>query len=84
MTREFVQLSQFVRQWKDLGCDDDDLRELEEFLSLRPDHGDVVIGTACVFSMSIFPHLKNSIYWVHTQKRYKSISLKKKRLKFGS
>ena len=45
MTREFVQLSQFTRQWKGLGCDDDDLRELEEFLCLRPDHGDVVIGT---------------------------------------
>ena len=45
MTREFVQLSQFTRQWKDLGCDDDDLREFKEFLCLRPDHGDVVIGT---------------------------------------
>ena len=45
MTREFVQLSQFIRQWKNLGCDDDDLRELEEYLCLRPDHGNVVIGT---------------------------------------
>ena len=45
MTREFVQLSQFIRQWKNLGCNDDDLRELEEFLCLRPDHGNVVIGT---------------------------------------
>ena len=45
MTREFVQLSQFIRQWNDLRCDDEDLRELEEFLCLRPDHGDVVTGT---------------------------------------
>jgi hypothetical protein len=45
MTREFVLLPQFERLWKNLDLGDDDLRPLEEFLCLYPDHGNVVTGT---------------------------------------
>jgi hypothetical protein len=45
MTREFVLIPQFERLWKSLGLGDDDLRPLEEFLCLYPDHGKVVTGT---------------------------------------
>ena len=53
MTREFIQLSRFAQQWKNLGRDDEDLRELEESLCLRPDRGDVVIGTGGLRKMRL-------------------------------
>ena len=39
MTREFVILPQFERLWKNLRFGEDDMRPLEEFLCLHPDHG---------------------------------------------
>ncbi len=45
MTREFIILPEFDKQWKRLGLNDDDLIHLEEFLCLNPDYGKVIQGT---------------------------------------
>ena len=45
MTREFVMMPEFDRQWKKLGLDDDDLRQLQEALLQNPKAGDAIRGT---------------------------------------
>jgi len=45
MTREFVMMPEFDRQWQKLGLDDNELRQLQETLLRNPKAGDVVQGT---------------------------------------
>jgi hypothetical protein len=45
MTREFVIMPEFDRQWQKLGLDDNDLRQLQETLLQNPKAGDVIKGT---------------------------------------
>jgi len=45
MTREFVMLPEFDRQWQKLGLSDDELRQLQETLLQNPKAGDVIRGT---------------------------------------
>ena len=42
MTREFVMLPEFEKQWKHLGLTDDDLRNLQPELLIDPQTGDVI------------------------------------------
>lgn len=45
MTREFVYLPSFDKNWAKLGFTDDDLLELETILINNPNLGDVIEGT---------------------------------------
>jgi len=45
MTREFVMMPEFDRQWQKLGLGDDELRQLQEILLQNPKAGDVMRGT---------------------------------------
>jgi mRNA-degrading endonuclease RelE of RelBE toxin-antitoxin system len=45
MTREFVIMPEFDRQWQKMGLDDDDLRQLQEMLLQNPKAGNVIRGT---------------------------------------
>jgi hypothetical protein len=45
MTREFVMLPEFDRQWQKLGLGDDELRQLQETLLQNPKVGNVIRGT---------------------------------------
>jgi hypothetical protein len=45
MTREFVELPEFIKCWHDLGLSEDDLLELELYLCKNPEKGDVIQGT---------------------------------------
>lgn len=45
MTRLFVMLPEFEKQWKKIGLTDDDLKRLQEELLKNPKAGDVVQGT---------------------------------------
>ena len=45
MIREFVMLPEFDRQWKSMGLNDDDLKELQETLLKNPNAGKVIVGT---------------------------------------
>jgi hypothetical protein len=45
MTREFVMMPEFDRQWQKMGLGDDELRELQETLLQNPKVGNVVRGT---------------------------------------
>ncbi len=45
MTREFVMLSEFDRQWQKVSLGDDELRLLQETLLQNPKAGDVILGT---------------------------------------
>ncbi|MDR2596144.1 MAG: type II toxin-antitoxin system RelE/ParE family toxin [Treponema sp.] len=45
MTREFVMMPEFDRQWQRLGLGDDELRQLQETLLQNPKTGDVIRGT---------------------------------------
>ena len=45
MTREFVILPEFDRQWQKLGLGDNELRQLQEALLQNPKAGDVIRGT---------------------------------------
>ena len=45
MTREFVYMPTFERQWSGANLTDDDLRELEIFLCEHPEAGDMIQGT---------------------------------------
>lgn len=42
MTREFIILPEFEKQWKHLNLTDDDLKRLQSMLILNPQEGDVV------------------------------------------
>lgn len=45
MTREFIFLPEFEKQWKSLGLDDDDLKDLEAHLCEYPEAGDLIRQT---------------------------------------
>ena len=45
MTREFVMLPEFDRQWQKLGLGDNELRQLQETLLQNPKVGKVIQGT---------------------------------------
>jgi len=45
MTREFVMMPEFDRQWQKMSLDDDELRQLQEALLENPKVGDVIKGT---------------------------------------
>ncbi len=45
MNREFIELPEFINKWKELGLDDDNLCELEEYLCDNPKKGKVIKGT---------------------------------------
>lgn len=45
MKREFINTDLFLDNWTDLGLDDDDLRKLEDHLSIRSNNGDVIPGS---------------------------------------
>jgi hypothetical protein len=42
MTREFVMMPEFDRQWKQMGLDDEELRQLQDTLLQNPKIGVVV------------------------------------------
>jgi hypothetical protein len=45
MTREFIELPEFIKCWNEIGLSEDDLFELEDYLCKNPDKGDVIQGT---------------------------------------
>lgn len=45
MTRTFIQTDEFVRNWKNLGLTDDDMRRLELEILKKPQAGRVIKGT---------------------------------------
>lgn len=45
IARTFIQTTEFTKQWKNLGFDDEDLRQLELLILQRPDIGPVMEGT---------------------------------------
>jgi len=45
MTREFVMMPEFDRQWHKLGLGDNELRQLQETLLENPKTGKVILGT---------------------------------------
>ena len=45
MTREFVMMPEFDRQWQKLGLGDIELRQLQEVLLQNPKAGPVIQGT---------------------------------------
>jgi hypothetical protein len=45
MTREFVMMPEFDRQWAQMGLTDDELRQLQELLLQNPKAGAVIKGT---------------------------------------
>jgi len=51
MTREFVMLPEFEKQWKHLNLTDTDLKRLQSVLLMNPLEGDVIQGTGGVRKM---------------------------------
>ena len=45
MEREFIILPEFDKSCKRIGLSDEDVREIEEFLCINPDFGDLIKGT---------------------------------------
>lgn len=45
MTREFIELPEFLKKWRELELTEEDLYELEVFLCKYPDKGDLIQGT---------------------------------------
>ena len=45
MTREFIILPEFDKAWKHLSLGDNELRDLQQYLCLYPDQGDIMPGT---------------------------------------
>ncbi|GHU34699.1 toxin RelE [Clostridia bacterium] len=45
MTREFILMPEFERQWKNMDLDDDDLSRFEEEILRNPATGSVISGT---------------------------------------
>ncbi len=45
MTRKFIMLPEFDKNWINMGLNDDDLRLLQEELTLNPQKGDLIQGT---------------------------------------
>lgn len=53
VTREFIILPEFEKQWKSMGLTDDDLKSLQEELTINPQKGDVMQGTGGLRKMRI-------------------------------
>lgn len=51
MTREFIELPSFRAAWKDLGLDENDLKNLQEELTNNPEIGSIMQGTGGVRKM---------------------------------
>jgi hypothetical protein len=45
MTREFILLPEFEKQWTRLGLNDEHLKAFQEFLCVQPAYGDMIEGT---------------------------------------
>jgi len=45
VTRVFIELPEFQKAWSSMGLTDDDLNDLEIFLTNNPEYGDVIPGT---------------------------------------
>lgn len=45
MTREFIELPEFIKRWEEIGLNDEDLAELENYLCYHSDKGDLIQGT---------------------------------------
>ncbi len=45
MTREFIFMPEFERQWKNCGLNDDNLKDLEAHLCEHPEEGKLIQGT---------------------------------------
>ena len=45
MTREFIELPEFLKGWQEAGLNDDDLNKLEIYLCNYPDKGVLIQGT---------------------------------------
>jgi hypothetical protein len=45
MTREFIELPEFLKRWYQIGLNDEDLGELEVYLCKYPEKGDLIRGT---------------------------------------
>ena len=45
MKRTFLETKIFMKRWRELELDDDDLLELQEFILKNPDAGDIIQGT---------------------------------------
>ena len=44
MKRTFLETKIFMKRWRELELDDDDLLELQEFILKNPDAGDIIQG----------------------------------------
>lgn len=53
VTREFIILPEFEKQWKSMELTDDDLKSLQEELTINPQKGDVMQGTGGLRKMRI-------------------------------
>ncbi|MCL2420493.1 MAG: type II toxin-antitoxin system RelE/ParE family toxin [Defluviitaleaceae bacterium] len=45
MTREFISAQIFDKRWVEIGLDDEDLMQLQNFLMKKPNAGDIIQGT---------------------------------------
>lgn len=45
MNRTFIEVPMFTKKWKELGLNDENLRELEKILLENPKSGDAIQGT---------------------------------------
>jgi len=43
--REFIRMLEFEKCWKNIGLTEDDIAELENFLCINPQSGDIMEGT---------------------------------------
>ena len=48
MEREFISLDIFNKLWEDLGLDDNNLKDLQEYLCLNPEAGNIIQHTGGV------------------------------------
>ena len=48
MNRMFIHTKSFDKQWESLGCDDDDLAEMQEVINNNPQANPVIRGTGGV------------------------------------
>ncbi|MCL2188660.1 MAG: hypothetical protein FWB87_07835 [Defluviitaleaceae bacterium] len=48
MTRQFIETSIFAKRWKEQGLDDDALMQLQDFILMNPNAGNIIQGTGGV------------------------------------
>lgn len=53
VTREFIILPEFEKQWNSMGLTDNDLKSLQEEITINPQKGDVMQGTGGLRKMRI-------------------------------